>query len=166
MGMSQLDAVTMVAILLCGLVAGVLFAFAVVVMPGIARLGDHGLLRAFQVIDGVIQDNQPLFLAVWLGSVLAVLAVAVLAVASGDGAGRVAAIAAAVVWLGGVQAPTVLVNVPLNNALQAHDVARLDDDAAAAARAAFEPRWNRWNAVRTALAVVTVVLLLLADRSA
>ena len=36
------------ACLLCSLVAGFLFAFAVVVMPGIKSLGDGEFLRAFQ----------------------------------------------------------------------------------------------------------------------
>ena len=52
-------------------VAGVVFAFAVVVMPGIRTLPDADFLRAFQVIDRVIQDNQPLFLLVWVGSIVA-----------------------------------------------------------------------------------------------
>jgi uncharacterized membrane protein len=52
------------ATLLCSLVAGFLFAFAVVVMPGIARLDDASFLRAFQVIDRVIQNNHPLFMVV------------------------------------------------------------------------------------------------------
>lgn len=64
--------------LLCSLVAGFLFAFAVVVMPGIKRLDDAGFLRAFQVIDGVIQRGQPLFGLIWVGSVLAVLVAGVL----------------------------------------------------------------------------------------
>lgn len=59
------------ATVLRSLVAGFLFAFAVVVLPDIGSLDDGGFIRAFQVIDRVIQDNQLLFVAVWLGSVLA-----------------------------------------------------------------------------------------------
>ena len=44
----------------CSLVAGFLFAFAVVVMPGIRHLGDREFLLAFQEMDGVIQRGQPL----------------------------------------------------------------------------------------------------------
>jgi hypothetical protein len=36
-----------------------LFAFAVVVMPGVGRLDDGGFIRGFQVIDRVIQNRQP-----------------------------------------------------------------------------------------------------------
>ncbi len=52
------------ATFLCSLVAGFLFAFAVVAMPGIKRLNDGEFIRAFQVMDGVIQNNQPIFLLV------------------------------------------------------------------------------------------------------
>ena len=65
--------VLVAASLLCSLVAGFLFAFAVVAMPGIGRLKDRSFIRAFQVIDGVIQDNQPVFLFVWVGSVVALV---------------------------------------------------------------------------------------------
>ena len=58
--------VLIVATFLCSLVAGFVFAFAVVVMPGIATLGDGEFLRAFQTMDRVIQNNQPLF-HVWSG---------------------------------------------------------------------------------------------------
>ena len=52
-----------IAVLLCSLTAGFLFAFAVVVMPGLKALDDAAYLRAFQLMDGVIQDRQPLFMA-------------------------------------------------------------------------------------------------------
>ena len=65
MGIFQLTFI--VATLLCSLVAGFVFACAVVVMPGTGNLSDGGFLRAFQVIDRVIQKNQPVFLLVWMG---------------------------------------------------------------------------------------------------
>ena len=67
----------MLATFLCSLVAGFLFAFAAVVMPGIRSLDDGGFIRAFQVMDRIIQNNQPLFVLVWVGSVLALVAAAV-----------------------------------------------------------------------------------------
>ena len=61
------------AAFLCSLVAGFLFAFAVVVMPGIRRLNDKEFIRAFQVMDRVIQNNQPSFMLVWVGSVITLI---------------------------------------------------------------------------------------------
>ncbi len=149
--MTVLELVLIAAALLCALVAGFLFAFAVVVMPGIAKLDDAGFLRAFQAIDGVIQKGQPLFGVVWLGSVIAVLAAAFLASSALAGVDLAMVIAAAMVWVLGVQVPTFTVNIPLNNRVQRLDIARAE----------FEPRWNRWNAFRTGCATLATVLLLL-----
>jgi uncharacterized membrane protein len=150
-----------VATLLCSLVAGLLFAFAVVVMPGIRALDDDAFLRAFQTMDGVIQRNQALFVLVWAGSVPLVIAAAGLGAAYAAGPARWATVAAAAVYVLGVQLPTIAVHIPLNNQLQAIDVASLSADERRVARLGFEPRWNRWNVVRTVLAVVATVLLLL-----
>ncbi|WP_336922419.1 anthrone oxygenase family protein [Aquipuribacter sp. SD81] len=150
------------AVVACGLVAGLLLGFAVVVMPGLADLPDRDFLRAFQVVDGVIQRGSPLFGLVWAGSAVLPLAAAVMRFLADDGPSAPLLVAAAVVVLLGVHLPTVVVNVPANNRLQGVDVAGLDEPGAARARAAFEPRWNRWNRVRTVAATVTVVLLALA----
>lgn len=159
--MGMFHATLTVATLLCSLVAGLLFAFAVVVMPGIRALDDDAFLRAFQKMDGVIQRNQSLFVLVWAGSVPLVIAAAGLGVASAAGPARWATVAAAAIYVLGVQLPTIAVNIPLNNRLQAIDVASLSADERRVARLRFEPRWNRWNVARTVLAVVATVLLLL-----
>ena len=152
------------AILLCSLTAGFLFAFSVVVMPGITRLDDRSYLRAFQVMDGVIQDNSPLFILMWVGSVVAMLAVLLigLGVVGLPGATRALLVGAAVLYLGGVQVPTAAVNIPLNNRVQALQVDQLDGPAAARERGAFEARWNRWNVRRTVVAIVAVLMLVAA----
>ena len=144
------QAALFVATLLCALVAGFLFAFAVVVMPGIKRLDDAGFLRAFKVIDGVIERGQPLFGIVWLGSVLAVLVATAMGVWMLAGVDRLLIILAAAVYLLGVQAPTFMINIPLNNRVQRSEVTREE----------FEPRWNRWNVARTVCAILATVLLL------
>lgn len=149
------------ATFLCSLVAGFLFAFAAVVMPGLRRLDDGSFIRAFQVIDRVIQDNQPLFVLVWVGSVLTVITAAVLGVWTLTGVNRLPIVSAAVVQLLGVQLPTIGINIPLNDQLQKHDIATMNETMRERAREVFEPRWNRWNVIRTASAAVVSVLLLL-----
>ena len=158
--LSLFHAALLVAALLCSLVAGVLFAFAVVVMPGIGNLDDASFIRAFQVTDRVIQNNQPLFVLVWVGSVLAVIAAAVLGLWAVAGVVRVLLVVAALVYLVGVQVPTGMVNIPLNNRLQSLDVATMTDATRRDARETFERRWNRWNVIRTVVALVVAVLLL------
>ena len=158
MGLFQLALIT--ATLLCSLVAGFVFAWAVVVMPGIGKLADAEFLRAFQVMDRVIQNNQPVFLLVWMGSVVALLAAAALGFGQLDGTGRLLIIGAVLVYLLGVQLPTVTINVPLNNTVQTLEIDSMDDTARAAARQDFESRWNRWNSIRTVLASLVSILLL------
>jgi uncharacterized membrane protein len=68
------EAALVVSTLLVSLVAGLVFAYAVVAMPGLAVLGDREFLRASKVTDRVIQDNQPLFMVVWIGSAVALVA--------------------------------------------------------------------------------------------
>ena len=62
------------AIFFCNLVGGFIFTYSIVVMPGLSNLNDKDFLKAFQVTDAVIQNNQPLFMFTWIGSILAVLA--------------------------------------------------------------------------------------------
>jgi uncharacterized membrane protein len=162
--MAALEITLVVATLLCSLVAGLVFGFAVIVMPGIATLKDREFLRAFQVVDGVIQRGQPLFGLVWLGSAAAVLIAIVLGVGRLDGSDRLLLLVAGLSYLLGVQLPTLVVNVPLNNEVHKLDLDSTDDDASRSARERFERRWNRWNIVRTAVATLvstalTVLLL-------
>ncbi len=154
------EIVLIMATFLCSLVAGFLFAFAVVVMPGIRRLPDAAFIRAFQAMDRVIQRNQPLFIMVWVGSALALLAAAALGFGRLDQSGRVLIIGATLACFLGVQLPTVAVNIPLNNAIKSVDVDALDGAAQTIAREAFEPRWIRWNAFRTVAACAVSGLLL------
>ena len=150
-----------IAAFLCSLVAGFVLAFAVVVMPGIRTLGDGEFLRAFQVMDRVIQNNQPVFMLVWIGSVIALLASAVLGFGQLDGTGRVLVIAAVLMYLLGVQLPTATINIPLNNAVQALAIADMDETEREVARRKFESRWNYSNVTRTVLASIVSVLLLI-----
>lgn len=157
--MTPLTIALVVATVLCALVAGLVFTFAVVVMPGLRALDDRSFLRAFQEVDGVIQRGDPLFVLAWVGSVLALGAAAVLGWGQLGGSDRTLLVLTAGLYFIGVQLPTFVVNIPLNNRLQAFDVAEADDAACASARVAFEQRWNRWNVIRTVMAVVTLVLL-------
>lgn len=154
--------VLLVATFLVSLVAGLLLVFAIVVMPGLGTLDDRGFLRAFKATDRVIQENQPIFVFVWGGSILAVIIVAALAATRFSGSGRILALAAAVVYLIGVQMSTFVNNIPLNNQLQGLDLDSMDTEDLAAARAAFELPWNRWNRLRTMMACLSSVGFLVA----
>lgn len=147
------------ALLSIAFTTGLLFTFAVLIMPGIGRLDDRGFVRAFQVIDGVIQNGQILFGLVWVGSVVSLLAASIVGLWQLEGAGKWLLLFASLLYLGGVQLPTFRTNVPLNNTLQSFNVSNADDVAVAAARVRFESPWNRSNHIRTVMAIFVSILL-------
>ena len=149
------------ATLLCSLVAGLTFTFAVVAMPGIGSLNDRQFLQSFQAMDRVIQNQQPLFLLVWVGSFLALVTACLVGIRQLEGTNEILLGAAFVVYLLGVQVPTASVNIPLNNQVQALDLVALDEPTVAAARKTFEGRWTRWNSIRTVFAILTAAILIM-----
>ena len=151
----------MSSILLCSLVAGLLFGFAIVVMPGIAKLNDSAYLSAFKHMDGIIQNNQPLFILAWAGSMLSVMVTFILGMLNLIGTEMYLLMLASFLYFIGVQWPTFRINIPLNNSVQGLNLESLDESEAALSRVAFEIPWNRWNRVRTVNAVLTVSILLL-----
>ena len=145
---------------LCSLVAGFLFAYAVVVMPGIKKLNDKDFITAFQVTDGIIQNNQPLFILMWLGSIVALIMATTQGAKVLDGTDLYLLLLAATLYIIGVQALTVMINLPLNNQLQKHNVDVMNESELTTARQVFESRWNRFNVIRTAVACGVSGLLL------
>ena len=151
----------LLSIIFCSLVAGLLFGFAIVVMPGIAKLSDKEYLLSFKHMDGIIQNNQPLFVLVWAGSILSVILTLVLGIMNLKGEQLYLLTGAASLYLVGVQLPTFRVNIPLNNELQNLDIEELEETQAKLSRTKFETPWNRWNRIRTINAIVAVSMFLL-----
>ena len=159
--MEPLNVTLLLSIIFCSLVAGLLFGFAIVVMPGIAKLSDKEYLLTFKHMDGIIQNNQPLFVLVWAGSILSVILTLVLGIMNLKGEQLYLLAGAASLYLVGVQLPTFRVNIPLNNELQNLDIEELEETQAKSSRTKFETPWNRWNRIRTINAIVAVSMFLL-----
>ena len=151
--------------LLCSLVVGLLFGFAVVVMPGISNAWSLTITTIFSRRSTswtVGHPGQPTALHGGVGwfHILG----------SGHTGSRHAAInrpstqpfvgGGGVVSAWSVQAPTIRFNIPLNNALQGWDLRSMDEAALTEARTAFEAPWNRWNRIRTFNGIVSVSVLL------
>ena len=149
------------SILLCALVSGFVLLFAIVVMPGLGRLSDGEFLKVFKVIDGIIQENQPIFILVWVGSAFVLLATAILSIWQLAGISRLVLVGTTIIFLFGVQLPTITINVPLNNRVQTLAIDTLSADQLRAERSHFEDRWNRWNQIRTVLGILTTAILIL-----
>ena len=155
------DRMLILATLLCTLNAGFLFAFAVVIMPGLKSLNDGEFIRAFQAIDGVIQRGQPLFILVWLGSAVALLIATILGFSRLDQPENGMLIIACIAYFIGIQISTVKFNIPLNNTLQKLDTLSASDTRLSEARADFEASWNKWNKCRTLVAMGVSILLII-----
>ena len=149
------------AVLTCSLVTGFIFTYAVVVMPGFSKLDDKEFLRAFQVTDGVIQNNQPLFMLTWVGSIISVLSVIVVSLLSLGLSEAWKLIVVGLIYLLGVQGVTISIHLPLNNRIQAIDINNMNNQSINEERTKFEMRWNYFNKIRTFIAFFTSLSFLL-----
>ena len=150
-----------VSTLLCALVTGFIFTYAVVVMPGFAKLDDRDFIRAFQVTDGVIQNNQPLFMLAWVGSIVSLVATMILGFIEHHGIERWTVFAIGFVYLIGVQGITIRIHLPLNNRLQRLEIDEMDPESLSKERNKFETRWNYFNNIRTLIAFAVSFSLML-----
>ncbi|KZF05728.1 hypothetical protein A2J04_24880 [Rhodococcus sp. EPR-279] len=151
----MLAVATAVAAVGCGLVAGVLLAFSISVLPGLATLPVPDAIAAMQRFNAAILS--PLFLALFVGTAVSCFLAAILAVSTGRGS-PVLVVSGAVLYVLGCVAITAALNVPLNDAL-----AGVDPGSAAAAQVwqNFTEKWTRWNTVRTVAATAACAVLIL-----
>lgn len=148
--------------LLCSLVAGFLFSYAVVVMPGIKNFDDKQFIKTFQVTDRIIQNNNPFFLLIWLGSALAIIICTFFGFNELQGLDFTLLIFSSIGYLIGVQVSTIVIHLPMNNKLQSLNVETMNKKELSQARLEFESRWNKSNAIRTVIACcVSLVLIFL-----
>ena len=146
----------------CALVTGFVFTYAVIVMPGLAKLTDKEFIRAFQVTDELIQNNQPIFMIVWVGSVISVISTLIVSLMGPYSVETVLVIIAGFVYLLGVQGLTVLVHLPLNRRIQTVNVEERDASALREERLLFETRWIRFNWIRTLIGLGVIVTFIVA----
>ena len=147
--MNFLDISLVFSALFCTLVTGFILLYALVVMPGFARLNDREFIRAFQVTDGIIQANQPFFLMIWIGSIVSVIFVMISSILMLEQTVAHLIVCVCVVYLLGVQGITMVIHLPLNNRIRKLDIKKLDDQIVAETRLNFEKKWNRFNNIRT-----------------
>jgi uncharacterized membrane protein len=133
------------ALVAMGLLAGLFYAYACSVLPGLSDATDRSFIDAMQQINKAIEN--PVFFLTFLGA--PVLAIWALVLERRAGAERTARwIAAAVVLCGIGLVVTFAFNIPLNDDLEnAGDPARIAD--VASVLDDFERPWVAWNIVRT-----------------
>ena len=151
--MSLFSILLLISTLLCTLATGFILTYAIVVMPGLAKLEDKEFVRAFQVTDKIIQNNQPAFMLIWVGSIISVVAMMISAFLSPESTITPLIIAVGAVYLIGMQGLTIFIHIPLNNHIQKLKINELNDQLIQEQRGLFEHRWNYYNRIRTVIGV-------------
>ncbi len=148
-----MTALTVLAALVCGLNAGVFFAFSTFVMRALAQLSPAESITAMQSTNRAAVS--PVFMTLVFGNAVLCLW---LGVATGlsrpDNTALV--LAGVAVFLIGIIVVTIAFNVPLNDALATLDPAASD---AGQRWSQFVIAWTRWNHVRTVSGAVASALL-------
>ena len=159
--MDLLDVSLIFSITLCSLVSGFIFTYAIIVMPGLSNLNNKEFIRAFQVTDAVIQNNQPIFMLTWIGSIVSLLSTILTSIISFGLSDTWLVVLFSVVYLLGVQGITIAIHIPLNNQIQKVLTEDLNDEAIKDERVKFERKWNYFNNIRTSISILVSLLLLI-----
>ena len=130
-------------------------------MPGFSKLGDKKFTKAFQVIDAIIQNNQPIFILIWVGSIISVLGTIIISIISLGIVDAWLIIFAGVIYLLGVQGITISIHLPLNKNIQKIDVNTNNSQTLREVRRNFETKWNYFNNVRTGIALFVILIFML-----
>ena len=149
------------SILSCSLVTGFIFTYAIIVMPGLSKLSDKEFLKAFQVTDAVIQNKQPIFMVIWVGSIVSVLSLILISIIYVGLSETWLIVLVALIYLLGVQGITILIHLPLNNQIQKLNLEKLKDENLRDERLNFENKWNFFNNIRTTIAFFVSLTLLI-----
>jgi uncharacterized membrane protein len=153
----MLLALSVVAALGAGLIAGFFFAFSACVMEALGRLQPALGIAAMQSINIVVLN--PLFLGAFFGTAIVciVLATAALLMWSMSGSGLL--IAGSLFYLVGTILVTVAANVPLNNKLAMVERQTIEGQELWGRYLSY---WTGWNHVRTIGSLLAMMSFMLA----
>lgn len=147
------------ATLATSLAAGLFYAYACSINPGLGQLNDAAYLEAMQSINRAILN--PVFFLSFMGAAI-LLPLAVFFTwrpAPTDATWWF--MAAAILYIIGVFGVTAAGNVPLNEALDKINIAASTPTELGQHRQAFEPAWTRYHNIRTIanlLSAITAIL--------
>lgn len=149
--------VTVGAVVGCGLMAGIFFAFSAFVMKAFARLSADQGIAAMQSVNAAILN--PIFFTAFFGTAAVCLLALICAFWHWHDPGAGYLLAGALFYLVGSFLVTVVFNVPLNDALASVVPASRDG---ANVWASYLSKWTAWNHVRTVAALAATASFALA----
>lgn len=133
-----------------GLIGGALYGFSTFIMAALARVPDREGIRVMQEINRTV--FHPMFMGVFFVTVPVSLASVVLGVLNTDEGWAPGAIVGGLGYFLGLFVVTAAGNVPLNTKLEG-----VDPEGDPAFWRAYQASWTRWNHVRSASAVVSML---------
>lgn len=144
-------ALTLLATLGAGVMAGFFFTFSNTVMQALGRVPVPAGIQAMQTINATVLN--PVFFAAFFGTAILGILIAVLALLGMADPGGVWRIAGGLAYVVGTFIVTVVFNVPMNEAL-----AKVDPGSpqGAALWRDYLARWVMWNHVRTLASLVAL----------
>ncbi len=141
-------ALTLIAALGCGLVAGVFLAFSSFVMKALARLPVSEGITAMQSINIVVINSW--FMVAFMGTAAACVLALIYALFRLQEPGAVYLLVGSVLYMAGSFMVTIVFNVPRNNALTS---VAAGDPSSASHWSGYVRSWTAWNHVRTVAAL-------------
>jgi uncharacterized membrane protein len=152
-----LFALTLIAALGSGLVAGIFFAFSTFVMTALGRLPPAHGIEAMQSINVAVIN--PWFMAAFFGTAVVCIVLIVGGLLHASASSAILLLAGGALYLLGCILVTIALNVPLNNALAA---VKPESAPAAELWTRYLRDWTFWNHVRTTASLAAAAAFILA----
>lgn len=156
-GIEYLYVLKLLAVLGCGLIAGVFFAFSTFVMKALAQQPPEQGIAAMQAIN--ITVINPWFMTTFLGTSAVCLILIISPLFQRQQPGAAYLLVSALLYLVGCFAVTMVFNVPLNDALA---VTNPNSPEGATLWARYLANWTFWNHVRAIAAFIAAALFTVA----
>lgn len=149
------------AVLGCGLIAGVFFAFSTFVMPALAKLEPAQGIAAMQFIN--IKAINPWFMTVLFSTAVLCLFLAIFSLLKFHHPTSIYLLIGSLLYIVGTVGITIVFNVPLNDAL-----AKVAPNSIEGSElwAKYLINWTLWNHIRTVAALISTALFAIALRLA
>lgn len=150
-------ALKLFAVLGCGLIGGVFFAFSTFVMKALAQQPPAQGIATMQSIN--ITVINPWFMMAFMGTAVACVVLAIFSLLKWHQPGATYLLVGSLFYLIGTFGVTIAFNVPLNDALA---IVKPNSNEGTELWTKYLNNWTFWNHVRTVAAIVATVLFAIA----
>jgi uncharacterized membrane protein len=147
------------AVLLTGLVAGLLYGYNCSVIKGLGNLQNDVYLQSFQSINKVIQN--PYFFMSFMGCLFVLPLATWISYKNSSPVIFYMLLSATVIYVVGVFGVTIFGNVPLNEQLAKFSLSTATESEILEMRKIFEKPWNNYHTIRTAASVIAFSLAII-----